>query len=362
MINEDATFRWKGYRSSELSKGSHKKVWVVCGRCGRGRWTAFRVYVVSGSTCHQCTMQITGIHRKLDGSMTGENNPNYGKQMSDEQKKKLSESRRGQKAWNKGKRGIYSEETLKKMSEAHSNISEKTRNKMSEAQKGKTLSEEHRKKLLEANKGRVMTEEHKKIISATHKGKKVSIETRKKMSDSAKNKPPVTDEAREKMSEARTGEKNHFYGKTHSEETRKKISEAASNMSEETRKKMSEAASNMSEETRKKMSAAKQGIPYDEWESFAKESPYCPKFNEACRESNREKYSRKCFICGKHESDNTTKTGKQKRLSVHHVDMDKMQGCNGRRWRLIPTCIEHHGKVHSDLWMYRIIYLLENVH
>lgn len=347
MINDDATFRWKGYRSTELSKGSQKRVWVVCELCGKGRWTAFRTYVISGSTCHQCTIQITGIYTKLNGIMAGENHPNYGKQMSDEQKKKVSESRRGQKAWNKGKRGIYSEETLKKMSEAHSNISEETRNKMSEAQKGKTFSEEHRKKLSEAKKGRVMTEEHKKIISATHKGKKVSIETRKKMSDSAKNKPPVTDEARKKMSEAHTGEKNHFYGKTHSEETRKKISEAASNMSEE---------------TRKKMSAAKQGISYDEWESFAKESPYCPKFNEACRESNREKYSRKCFICGKHESDNTTKTGKQKRLSVHHVDMDKMQGCNGRRWRLIPTCIEHHGKVHSDLWMCRIIYLLENIH
>lgn len=37
------------------------------------------------------------------------------------------------------------------------------------------------------------------------------------------------------------GEKHPFYGKHHSEETRKKMSEANKNPSEETRKKMSEA-------------------------------------------------------------------------------------------------------------------------
>lgn len=34
------------------------------------------------------------------------------------------------------------------------------------------------------------------------------------------------------------GEKNPFYGKTHSEETRRRLSEAAKNMSDETKKKI----------------------------------------------------------------------------------------------------------------------------
>ena len=58
----------------------------------------------------------------------------------------------------------------------------------------------------------------------------------------------------------RTGKKNPFFGKKHSEETRKKISEAnkGKHLSEETRIKISEAqkGKKRSEETRIKMSAA----------------------------------------------------------------------------------------------------------
>ena len=107
-------------------------------------------------------------------------------------------------------------------------------------------------------------------------------------------------------------------------------------------------------------SAAKQGIPYDEWESFATEQKYCPLFNKACKESVREKYDRRCFICGLPESENITSAGKLKKLYVHHVDMDKQQGCDGKRWRLIPVCIQHHN-LHNNLWMYRVIYLLGHV-
>jgi len=48
-------------------------------------------------------------------------------------------------------------------------------------------------------------------------------------------------ETRKKMAEARMGEKNHFYGKRHSEEAKKKIGKASKNriVSLETRKKLS---------------------------------------------------------------------------------------------------------------------------
>lgn len=112
---------------------------------------------------------------------------------------------------------------------------------------------------------------------------------------------------------------------------------------------------------REKLSAALQGISYDEWEGFVMNAPYCPAFDEMCRESNREKYDRKCFLCRLPESENITSTGKPRKLAVHHVDMNKDQGCDNHEWKLVPLCLRHHGSAHTKLVMDRIIYLLNNV-
>ena len=108
-------------------------------------------------------------------------------------------------------------------------------------------------------------------------------------------------------------------------------------------------------------SCSQLGISRDEWDGFAKENPYCEKFNESCRERNRARYGRKCFICGKPESENFTKTGKPQRLSVHHIDRNKQQGCDDYNWALVPLCLKHHGESHSELWEARITWLLDNV-
>jgi len=61
------------------------------------------------------------------GKQLGKDNPMFGKHptpwnrgipRTEEEKKKMSESSKGIPAWNKGKTGIYSEETIRKMSEA----------------------------------------------------------------------------------------------------------------------------------------------------------------------------------------------------------------------------------------------------
>jgi len=82
------------------------------------------------------------------------------------------------------------------------------------------------------------------------------------------------DETIQKMQENRTGEKNQFFGRTHSEQTKKMISEAkkaapskpwlGKHMSEEAKKKISESLRGRSgtkhtEESRKKMSLAHKG-------------------------------------------------------------------------------------------------------
>jgi group I intron endonuclease len=72
-----------------------------------------------------------------------------------------------------------------------------------------------------------------------------------------------TKKTRQKQSEASRGEKNHFYGEHHLEETRKKISESLKGKicSEETRKKMSDfhKGRKLSEETKRKISEANKG-------------------------------------------------------------------------------------------------------
>ncbi len=94
---------------------------------------------------------------------------------------------------------IHSEETKKKLSEAHT---------------GKTLSEEHKRKLSEVLKGKTLSEETKRKISEAHKGK---ISNRKGVI--------LSEETRKKISEASKGNTN-MLGKTHSEETKRKQSEA----------------------------------------------------------------------------------------------------------------------------------------
>lgn len=202
-------------------------------------------------------------------------------------------------------------------------------------------------------------------------------------------------ERRRKISEATTGPNHPMYGVHHTPESKQKISDGKSGVypSTETRRKMSETrlgttrstetrarmskaqkgkivgalgrrnmseahrGKKLSEVTRRRMSATTRGIPYDEWESFAKDQRYCPKFDESCRESNREKYDRRCFLCGKDESDNG------QHLSVHHVDMNKMQGCNDHHWKLVPLCRKHHNRAtHTSIWAARIQYLLNVVY
>jgi hypothetical protein len=62
-------------------------------------------------------------------------------------------------------------------------FSEETKKKLSEAHKGKTHSEESKRKMSEVNKGKTLSEEHKRKISEAKKGKTFSEESKRKMSE-----------------------------------------------------------------------------------------------------------------------------------------------------------------------------------
>ena len=94
------------------------------------------------------------------------------------------------------------------------------------------VSEETREKLRIANTGKKLTEDHKAKINPL--GRKHSEETKKKIGEGNKGKTCMT------------GESNPFFGKTHTEESRRKMSVSLMGKgkgrpkSEETRKRMSE--------------------------------------------------------------------------------------------------------------------------
>jgi len=230
-------------------------------------------------------------------------------------------------------------------------LSEETKRKMSEAKKGennpfydKHPSEEHKHKISETQKGKKLSEEHKYKISESHKGKKHSENTKRKLSELLK------------------GENNPLYGKHHSEETKRKMSEAkkGKKLSKETKRKMSKShkgknhhfyGKKHSEEHIRKISENHVDVSGEnnpQWKGGVSFEPYCPKFNDKLKEKIRNEYDRKCQICGKDETDNITKTNKIRRLDIHHIDLDKEQGCNGKKWNLIPLCVNCHSKLHRN--------------
>lgn len=121
---------------------------------------------------------------------------------------------------------------------------------------GSHMSMETRKKLSASRSGKFCGERNPMF------GKRHSEETRKKISEKALGRHHST-EARKKMSMSRSGEKNPMFGKRHSEETRKKLSIANS-------------GKHLSAETKKKMSAKIIGMKYWNNGAINKRSKECP--------------------------------------------------------------------------------------
>lgn len=139
-------------------------------------------------------------------------------------------------------------------------FNEETRKRMADSHKGekgfwfgKKLPEEVKEKISKANRGNFPSEETRKKLSESHKTENLTEETRKKLSESHKTEN-LTKEVRKKISEGVKGDKNGMFGKhrfgnespmfgkNHTEEAKKKMSETRKgrNPSDETKKKMSE--------------------------------------------------------------------------------------------------------------------------
>ena len=139
-------------------------------------------------------------------------------------------------------------------------VSPETRQKLSDANKGKIIPLEVRKKISEAikgeknyNFGKNLSKETREKISETRKlnyqienhpnyGKNLSPETREKISKSSMGKV-ISNEVRKKISESTKGEKSHMFGKSIPDEIKLKISQKLKGnpLLEETKIKISQA-------------------------------------------------------------------------------------------------------------------------
>lgn len=197
------------------------------------------------------------------------------------------------------------------------NCTEATRKKLSEVNSGEKNS----------NYGKHPSEVTRQKMSKAHSGKSPTEATKKKLSEANRGKK-ITEVTRKKLSEVKSGKKHPLYGKHPSEVTRKKLSEA-------------NRGKKHTEGTKKKLSESKRGAKNHNWKG-GKSIEYCSKWNEKFREYIRNKYNRKCFLCGKTEEENG------QRLSVHHVNSNKKCGCDeDRTCQFVPLCRLCHGKVHG---------------
>ena len=151
------------------------------------------------------SQSISGKNHPQYGK-TGELSANYGKHLSEETKLKIAETKKGEKNPQYGKVG--------ELSPSYGRfLSTETKEKISQTKKSQYIKEKH------PMYNKKHTEESKKKMSDAKKGKKIdNIEQLEKMSERMRGENNPMHGIR------LIGEDNPFYGKHHSENTKKKIS------------------------------------------------------------------------------------------------------------------------------------------
>ena len=240
------------------------------------------------------------------------------KHHSEETKRKISESVKGNIPWNKG----LTNETDKRVM------------KSSISKSGQRRSEETKQKMRESHKGQV----------GYWKDKHRSPLTRIKISEAHKG-IPISEEAKRKISEKLKGHIGWNKGGHLSEETKRKMSKAFKGRIGYYKDK------HRSEETKQKISKATKGNNNPNWQGGISLEPYSFEFNSQLKELVRHRDNYICQLCGMPECENI------KKLSVHHIDYNK-QNCLPSN--LITLCVGCNAKVNQnrDKWE---IYFVEKI-
>jgi hypothetical protein len=231
------------------------------------------------------------------------------------------------------------------------------------AKKGERLSDECKQKISEALRG----EKHPMFGKPSPKrGTHLSEEQKLKISRSSIGKK-MSPETCLKMSRGLRGLKR-------TPETCARMSAAVTGrkLSEETRRKISEnnggrtfwRGRHHTEETRLKMSEAHKGEKSYLWKGGISFEPYCPRFNEKFRERVRAFFGYRCVICGISQLEALALFNE--RLSVHHVSFKKQACCEENEpvedRFFVSLCKKHHSATNfnRDQWRERFTNLINS--
>lgn len=190
--------------------------------------------------------------------------------------------------------------------------------------------EEHKQKISLALKGRVISEEWRAKISQTNKDNGIIPPSRKGIK--------LSDEEKKKMSEVRKGEKNHFFGKTHTNESKLKISEAGKGrlISKESIIKRRESLKKYYEEhpeARLKVSKQRERENCHFWKGGISFELYGEGFTKELKHTIRMRDKFVCQVCGKNG------------WIIHHIDYDKQ---NHEWGNLATVCNSCHSKTNYN--------------
>lgn len=184
---------------------------------------------------------------------------------------------------------------------------------------GAVLSEETKRKISESRKGQLLSEEHKKRIS---EGVVTSLQTlsqeerKRKFGTPRENHSWLgkhhSEESKAKISEAKAGILRGPMPEEHKNNIRQAL--LGREMSVEWRARISKArtGTKMSPETRLKLSFARRLEKHPNWKGGISKEPYCPNWSQALKDVVKERDGFKCQSCGTLE-----------KPCVHHVDYNK---------------------------------------